>query len=139
MTPLPKYRPRQLTLGPLESEILNIIWDLDLATVKDVLDRILADPDRELAYASVMTVLRRLQQKGWLSCQKQGRVFYWQALVSRQEAKALEAYHQLNRFLEVGTADIVAAFADDLDRTSQAKIEAIAARLKAIRQARESE
>jgi predicted transcriptional regulator len=49
------------------------------------------------------------------------------------------AYHQLNRFLEVGTADIVAAFADELDRTSQAKIEAIAARLKAIRQARESE
>ncbi|MEE3715653.1 BlaI/MecI/CopY family transcriptional regulator [Tumidithrix elongata RA019] len=139
MTPLPKYRPRQLKLGPLESEILNIIWDLNLATVKDILDRILADPDRELAYASVMTVLRRLQQKGWLSCQKQGRIFYWQVLVSRQEAKALEAYHQLNRFLEVGTADIVAAFADDLDQTSQAKIEAIAARLKAIRQARESE
>jgi hypothetical protein len=37
----------------------------------------------------------------------------------------------------VGDADIVAAFANDLDRASMDKLEAIATRLKTIRQSRE--
>ena len=137
MTPLPKYRPKQLSLGPLESELLNIIWDSKRLSATDIHDRILTDPDRELAYGSVMTVLRRLEQKGWVNCEKEGRTLYWQAQISRDEAQSLAAYHQLNRFLEVGDADIVAAFANDLDRTSMDKIEAIAARLKNLRQSRE--
>jgi len=137
MTPLPKYRPKQLSLGPLESELLNIIWDSKRLSATDIHDRILTDPDRELAYGSVMTVLRRLEQKGWVNCEKEGRTLYWQARISRNEAQSLAAYHQLNRFLEVGDADIVAAFANDLDRTSMDKIEAIAARLKNLRQSRE--
>jgi len=137
MTPLPKYRPKQLSLGPLESELLNIIWDSTRISATDIHDRILADPDRELAYGSVMTVLRRLEQKGWIACEKEGRALYWHTLISREEAQALTAYHQLNRFLEVGDADIVAAFASDLDRASMDKLEAIATRLKTIRQSRE--
>ena len=70
MSPLPDYRPKQLSVGPLESEILQIIWKLGEVTVKDVHDCILNDPSRELAYASVTTVLRRLTEKGWLVCNK---------------------------------------------------------------------
>jgi len=39
MVPLPNYRPKQLSLGPLEAEILHIVWDLGGATVKDIHDR----------------------------------------------------------------------------------------------------
>ncbi len=139
MTPLPNYRPKQLSLGPLETEILNIVWELGCATVKDVHERILADPDRELAYTSVTTVLRRLTQKGWLTCEKQERAFSWQALISREEAQVIKAHDQLNQFLAVGNPDVVAAFADSLDTASLEKIEAIALRLKAARQAREEQ
>ena len=139
MTPLPNYRPKQLSLGPLETEILNIVWELGCATVKDVHERILADPDRELAYTSVTTVLRRLTQKGWLICEKQERAFSWQALISREEAQVIKAHDQLNQFLAVGNPDVVAAFADSLDAASLEKIEAIALRLKAARQAREEQ
>ena len=45
MVPLPDHRPQNLSLGPLEAEILEIIYDLKEVTVKDVHDRILADPD----------------------------------------------------------------------------------------------
>lgn len=137
MAQLPKYRPKQLSLGPLESEILNMIWDSERLGATDIHDRILTNPDRELAYGSVMTVLRRLEQKGWIACEKEGRSLHWQARISREESQALTAYHQLNRFLEVGDADIVAAFANDLDLASMDKLEAIAARLKNIRQSRE--
>ncbi len=139
MAALPHHRPKQLSLGPLEREILQIIWELDTVTVKDVHDRILADPDRELAYTSVTTVLNRLTNKGWLACDKQGRSFTWRPLVSREQAKALHSYEQLNQFLAVSNPDVVAAFADSLDQTSVEQLEAIAAKLRAVRQAREAE
>jgi len=139
MAPLPDHTPKQLSLGPLETEILNIVWELGSATVKEIHDRILSDPDRELAYASVTTVLRRLTQKGWLACDRDDRAFQWRPLVSREEAKVLQAHEQLRRFLAVGNPDVIAAFADDLDRASADKLEAIAQRLKAARQAREEQ
>jgi predicted transcriptional regulator len=137
MASLPDYRPKQLSLGPLEAEILRIVWELETVTVKDVHDRILTDPDRELAYTSVTTVLNRLVKKGWLACDKQNRSFTWTAIVSQTEAKALHAMEQLNQFLAVTNPDIVAAFADSLDQASCDQLDAIAQRLKAARQKRE--
>ncbi len=136
---LPNYRPKQLSLGPLEAEILNMVWDRGAATVKDIHDQILSDPERELAYTSVTTVLQRLTQKGWLTCSKQGRIYTWKPLVSREQAQALRAYEQLNQFLAVGNPDIVAAFADSLDQASVEQLEAIAQKLRTARQAREEQ
>ncbi|MEP0909649.1 BlaI/MecI/CopY family transcriptional regulator [Leptolyngbya sp. GB1-A1] len=137
MSALPPRRPKHLSLGPLETEILEILWELGLATVKEIHDRILTDPDRELAYASVTTVLRRLSEKGWLACDRQDRAFQWRPLVSRSEAQMFQAHDQLQRFLAVGNPDVVAAFADQLDCASIEKLDAIAQRLKAARQAKE--
>jgi predicted transcriptional regulator len=139
MVPLPDRRPKQLSLGPLEREIIEIIWELGTVTVKDIHDRILSDPDRELAYASVSTILNRLTQKGWLACDKQERSYLWQARISATEAQALTAYAHLNQFLAVGNPDVVAAFADEIDRASMAQLEAIAHKLQAIRQAKEEQ
>lgn len=138
MNPMPGHRPKQLSLGPLEAEILEILWDLDSATVKEIHDRILTDPDRELAYTSVTTVLRRLAKKGWLVCDKQERAFQWRPLLTREEARSVQAHQQLKQFLAIGNPDVVAAFADDLDQASLEQVEAIAQRLQAARKARES-
>ena len=137
MSFLPEYQPKKLSLGFLEEEILNIIWDLEGATAKDIHDRILDNPERELAYASVMTVLQRLMKKGWLTYRKKRRAFYWQTLISRTQAQAIQSYQQLNNFLAVSNPDVVASFADDLDTASIEQIEAIADRLATIRQQRE--
>ncbi len=139
MVPLPNHRPKNLSLGPLETEILKLVWELESATVKDIHDRILSDPDRELAYTSVTTVLNRLTQKGWLKCNRQERSFIWEPLLSKSEAQAIQAYEQLQQFLAVGNPDVVAAFADSLDRASIEQIESIAQKLKAIRTAKESQ
>jgi predicted transcriptional regulator len=136
MTSFPPYRPKQLSLGPLEREILEIIWQLSKATVKDIHDIILADPDRELAYASVTTVLNRLTNKGWLDCHRQGKAFVWEPKISQEQAQALESYEQLHQFLAVSNPDLVAAFADSLDTASLDKINAIADRIAAVRRQR---
>ncbi len=143
MSPLPRHRPRQLSLGPLEAEILAIIWARGSATVKEIHDHILADPDRDLTQASVTTVLQRLAKKGWLrrEAKPQGkggrsrRVYCWQPMVSQQEANVLVAHHQLQSFLAVGSPDLVAAFADSLDIAELDQLDAIAARLRALRPA----
>ena len=142
MSILPNYRPQKLSLGYLETEILEIIWQLGTVTVKDVHQQILSDPDRELAYTSVTTVLRRLTEKGWLTCykdQKQGRAFLWKALVSKEQAQAIQAYEKLNQFLAISNPDIVAAFADSLDTTSVEQLDKIATKLRLLRQKRQEE
>ncbi|HLP88792.1 MAG TPA: BlaI/MecI/CopY family transcriptional regulator [Nostocaceae cyanobacterium] len=128
-----------MSVGPLEAEILSIVWELGSATVKDIHDRILSDPNRELAYTSVTTVLRRLTDKGWLACDKQGRAFYWRPLLSKEQAEMIKAHDQLQKFLAVGNPDVVAAFADSLDAAASEQIEAIAKRIQAARQAREEQ
>jgi predicted transcriptional regulator len=138
MSQLPNHRPKHLSLGPLEREILEIIWSIGCVTVRDVHQRILADPDRELAYTSVTTVLKRLTKKGWLGCDRQDKSFIWRALISREEATALFAYAQLHQFLAVGNPDIVAAFADQLDQTSVDQLDAIAQKLRQARQQRQN-
>ncbi|WP_319420380.1 BlaI/MecI/CopY family transcriptional regulator [Pleurocapsa sp. FMAR1] len=136
---LPHHRPKKLSLGPLEAEILGIVWKLKIVTVKNVHDFILQDPDRELAYTSVTTVLRRLTQKGWLKCSKKGRAFSWQALVSYEQAQAIQSYEKLNHFLAISNPDVVASFADSLDTASLEQLEAIAERLQTIRSQREEQ
>lgn len=135
---LPRYRPK-LSLGPLESEILEIVWNLKVVTVKSVHEQILQDPDRELAYTSVTTVLQRLTRKGWLKCSKKGKAFSWRPLISREQAQALQSYEKLNGFLAVSNPDVVASFVDSLDTASLEQIEAIASRLNTIRRNREKE
>ncbi len=137
MVPFPPYQPKKLSLGPLEAEIVSILWKLGPASATAVHQHILTDIDRELTYSSVSTVLKRLIKKGWVSCDRTSRIHIWKPLVSRQQADILKAHEQLHRFLAVGSPDIVAAFADTLDDDSLAQMDAIALKIKAARQARE--
>ncbi len=126
-------QPRSLSLGPLETEILELIWQLEPTTARAIHETILADIDRELTYSSVATVLRRLERKGWVSGRRVGRAFVWQANVSAERAEMLRSQQQLQAFLDVSSPDIVAAFADTLDETSISQLEAITERIRAAK------
>lgn len=136
--PSPPEIPHQLTLGPLEQEILRILWDHQQVSVREIQEIILQDPSRELTAASITTVLQRLGKKGWVSRSKQGGVFLWQPLISRDRAHALQAEDRLQQFLSIGNnPEVVAAFADRLDASSLDQLERLTAQIKAARQARE--
>ncbi|MGF1537969.1 MAG: BlaI/MecI/CopY family transcriptional regulator [Elainellaceae cyanobacterium] len=137
MSPLPHHQPKHLSLGSLEAEIIGILWALGSGTAQEIHRHILSDPARELTYASVMTVLGRLEKKEWLACDRQGRAFVWTPRVSQHEAQVLKTHDHLQKFLQVGNPDVVAAFADSLDSDSIEQLEAIAQRLKAAREDRE--
>ncbi len=130
------HRPKNLSLGPLETEIIEILWLLGPTSATAVHQHILQDIDRELTYSSVSTVLKRLIKKGWVICDRSQKIQIWQTTLSQAQAKILTAQEQLQRFLAVGSPDIVAAFADTLDDDSLAQIDAIAQKIQAAREAR---
>ena len=69
-------------LGESEMEILHHVWDLGEATVKDVHERILKD--REVAYTTVMTIMKNLYNKGVLKYHKEGAAYVY-APAQKQE------------------------------------------------------
>jgi predicted transcriptional regulator len=77
-------------LTEVELELMNILWRLDGGTVNDVLAAL--PTERPLAYTSVSTILRILEQKGVLGSEKVGRGHRYLPLVPKQdyEAFALE-------------------------------------------------
>jgi len=62
-----------LILGPLERELLELIWQRGEASVRDI-HRLV---DERLAYTTLMTTLDRLHKKGLLERRKDGRAFYY--------------------------------------------------------------
>ncbi|MEL6131347.1 MAG: BlaI/MecI/CopY family transcriptional regulator [Cyanobacteria bacterium J06633_23] len=135
MSPFPFHRPRRLSLGPLEAEILNILWDVGTTSATVIHNQILEDIDRDLTYSSVATVLRRLESKGWIAKRRVGRAYHWEPLLSADSAKILKSHEHLQQFLAASNPDIVAAFADTLDQSSLDQLEAITQRIQAARRA----
>ena len=70
-------------LGPLESEIMDVVWDAGEVTVRDV-HRALNEV-RSIAYTTVMTTLGRLTDKGLLRRVEDQPAHRYSALVSRDE------------------------------------------------------
>lgn len=69
-------RKRSLTpLGETEMEVLHHVWDLGQASVADVRERMLKK--RRVAYTTVMTVMRNLTEKGYLTYEKVGATYIY--------------------------------------------------------------
>jgi predicted transcriptional regulator len=68
-------------LSPSETEILRLVWQLDEATVQDVCEKLPAK--RKITYATVQTLLRRLEKKGYLKHTVNGKAHVFSAAVKR--------------------------------------------------------
>ena len=65
------------SLGETELEVLNIVWELKEASVSDVRERILTY--REIAYTTIMTVMKNLADKGLLTYVQKGNSYVYSA------------------------------------------------------------
>lgn len=75
-------------LGPLEADVLHAVWDRerDGATVHDVLAALsAAQPARDLAYTTVITVMERLRGKKLLLRERRGRAYVYRPALSEAE------------------------------------------------------
>ena len=124
---------RQLTLGPLEIEVMEAVWSFGAGNVREVAARI----SRPLAYTTVMTTLDRLYKKGLLDRQMADRAFVYSPRVTRDAWDRQRAGEMMADFLRgpqeshqvllsclvdaVGTYD--AMLLDELERKIQHKRE----------------
>lgn len=70
-------------LGPLETEVMEAVWGLGEATVRDV--HLSLANDRDLAYTTVMTTMSRLAAKGLLDRDTSSLAHRYSAVLSRDE------------------------------------------------------
>lgn len=70
-------------MSPAETEILRLVWQLESATVQDICDAL--SEDRSVTYATVQTLLRRLEKKGYVRHALQGKAHLFSAAVKRED------------------------------------------------------
>lgn len=84
------------TLTEAELRLMKILWRRGESAVTDL---VAAMPDGEaLAYNSVLTTIRILEQKGYVEHRQEGRAFVYRPCVLEHEAGRSEVRHVLNRF-----------------------------------------
>ncbi len=74
-------------LTATELEMMNVIWRLGPCSVHQIVEAL--RPQRELAYTSVSTIVRILEQKGYVVSLKEGRGHRYQPAVSKQSYQAM--------------------------------------------------
>jgi predicted transcriptional regulator len=70
-------------MSPAETEILRLVWQLEDATVQQICD--LLPPKRNIAYKTVQTLLRRLENKGYLRHKIKGKAHVFLPAVRRED------------------------------------------------------
>ena len=122
----------QLSLGPLEREVLCAVWQLQRThasiTAKQVQQHLM--PDRSLAYTTVSTILNRLTAKGLLSCQKHKAVNHYRSLTPPDKTLKSIINHWLHNMLDSFGQQALAAFADEFNNLPADQLEQFKQQLK---------
>ena len=120
-------RKKSLVLTDHELRLMEVLWERDRATVADVVESLAPPP---LAYSTVLTTLRTLEQKGYIDHEEDGRAYVYRPLVARDEAAKSATRHLLDRFFGSSPGALAVTLLDDTQLTDDdiAKIKRMLAR-----------
>lgn len=76
-------RNRRPAISPAETEVLRLVWQVNEATVQQVYDAL--PTNRKVAYVTVATLLRRLEEKGYLKHRVCGKAFVYTPTAKKEE------------------------------------------------------
>ena len=113
-------KPRRLT--PVEAVVMDAVWHLEEATVRQVLVRL--EPDRPMAYNTVLTMMRILRDKGFLGSRREGRTDVYRPLVPREQMARRSLGEVLDRFF-AGSASALVSQLLESDELSDDEVRAI--------------
>lgn len=101
-------------LGDVQAEVLAIFWRRGAATVREVVDEL--NERRPLAYTTVLTLVRRLWQRGLLAREAEGRGFSYRPAKTREELLAELSDQLIDRLFDDFGEVAVARLGERLDR-----------------------
>jgi len=91
-------RKKSSHLTDAELRLMEVVWKKGKATVAEVVEGL--PSDIPLAYSTVLTTLRILENKGYLRHTKDGRSFVYHPVVKREQARENALTYLLRRFFE---------------------------------------
>lgn len=87
-------------LHELEAEVMDVVWSLDEASVRDVMTRLNTPTGRDRAYTTYMTIMGRLDCKGMLQRRREGKTDLYTATYSREQYADLRAQAELESVVD---------------------------------------
>lgn len=96
-------RKRSTTLTEAELRLMDVLWQKGQATVAEVTAAL---PPPPIAYNSVLTTMRILEQKGYVEHEEAGRAFIYRPLVEREAAAQNAVGHVLSRFFDNSAGEL---------------------------------
>lgn len=88
-------RKKSKTLTEAELRLMDVLWQKGQATVAEVTEAL---PPPPLAYNTVLTTMRILEQKGYVSHQEEGRAYVYHPLIERDDAANSAVGQLVSRF-----------------------------------------
>ncbi len=85
-----------------ELDVMDVLWDMDSGTVGEVREHLPVD----LAYTTVLTILRTLEDKGYVGHEAEGRAYRYRPLVAREDAQ-VSAIERVTRKLFSGSTELL--------------------------------
>jgi predicted transcriptional regulator len=91
-------RKKSPNLTEAELRLMDVVWEKGEATVSEVAEAL--PRELGLAYNTVLTTMRILEEKGFLqhTKSKEGRAFVYRAVVGREEASRTAVRYLVSRF-----------------------------------------
>jgi predicted transcriptional regulator len=117
-------------LGDLQLKIMKVLWERGEATVGNVFDA--TSKERDLAYTTIATMLRKMEARGLVTHRVEGRSFIYRAAIDSQSVTNNMSQHLLERFFEGSLVDLVSHLLStrEVSRAELAKIEKLVAERK---------
>lgn len=106
------WKPRDIT--DTELAVLRLLWKLGPSTIRDLTDRLYPDGGHS-HYATVQSLLDRLEQKGFVERSKQGRINVFTATVSRAELIARRLRSTADALCEGSMAPLLTQLVGDVE------------------------
>lgn len=104
-------------LTPVEHELMEILWKIRQGTVHEVMEHL--PKSRKLAYTSVSTMLRILQQKKILGAEKVGRQHIYQPLLHKEKFTTHSVNHMVNQVFSGSPVELVTYLMNQRKLTTQ--------------------
>ena len=120
-------------LGILQLAVMEVVWERQPVSVSEVLNA-LNQQQRNLAYTTVMTIMSRLAEKGWLVSEKRGRAFFYRTVHSREEAEATAVGAVVRALLEDFGEVAIAQFVKELDEIDPTQLSHLAELAREVEQ-----
>jgi predicted transcriptional regulator len=114
------------TLGKREEQIMQVIWQLEKAFVKEIIEHL---PEPKPHYNTIATMVKILQDKGFLTAEKFGNTYRYEPLIALSDYRKQDVESIRKKYFGGSFAKMITHFAKE-ENLSDAELDEIVRLIK---------